>query len=39
MSVATGYEHIVRDEKGVARIAGTTMKELVPETTADGWSP
>jgi uncharacterized protein (DUF433 family) len=41
MSVATGYEHIVLDERGVALIAGTTMKvlELVAETTAYGWSP
>jgi len=41
MSVATGYEHIVLDEKGMALIAGTTMKvlELVAETTAYGWSP
>ena len=41
MPVATGYEHIVLDEKGVACIAGTTMKvlELVAETTAYGWSP
>jgi uncharacterized protein (DUF433 family) len=41
MSVATGYEHIILDEKGVVRIAGTTMKvvELVAETKAYGWSP
>ena len=42
MSVlTTGYEHIVLDEKGMARITGTTMKviELVAEAIAYGWSP
>ncbi len=35
------YEHIVLDEQGVARIAGTTMKvvELVTAQLAYGWSP
>lgn len=39
--VATGYEHVVIDEKGVPVIAGTTMKlvELVAEKMAYGWSP
>ena len=37
----TRYEHIVLDEQGVARIAGTTMKvvELVTAQAAYGWSP
>jgi len=37
----TGYEHIVLDPRGVARIAGTTMKvvELVAARAAYGWSP
>jgi len=37
----TGYEHIVLDPRGIARIAGTTMKvvELVTARTAYGWSP
>jgi uncharacterized protein (DUF433 family) len=42
MSVlATGYEHILLNEQGVAVIAGANMKvvELVAETTAYGWSP
>ncbi len=42
MSVlTTGYEHIVQNEKGIAVIAGTSMKivELVSEMTAYGWSP
>jgi len=42
MSVlATGYEHILLNEQGIAVIAGANMKvvELVAETTAYGWSP
>lgn len=37
----TRYEHIVLDEGGVPRIAGTTMKvvELVTAQAAYGWSP
>ncbi|HET8626706.1 MAG TPA: DUF433 domain-containing protein [Thermomicrobiales bacterium] len=37
----TRYEHIVVDERGVAAIAGTTMKvvELVAAQAAYGWSP
>lgn len=37
----TRYEHIVLDEGGVPRIAGTTMKvvELVIAQAAYGWSP
>ena len=37
----TRYEHIVLDEQGVPRIAGTTMKvvELVVARAAYGWSP
>jgi uncharacterized protein (DUF433 family) len=37
----TRYEHIVLDARGIARIAGTTMKvgELVTAQTAYGWSP
>lgn len=39
--VETRYEHIVLDERGVPRIAGTTMKvvELVTAQLAYGWSP
>ncbi|GFP19328.1 hypothetical protein HKBW3S42_00041 [Candidatus Hakubella thermalkaliphila] len=39
--IETHYEHIALDEKGVAVIAGTTMKviELVVEKIAYGWSP
>jgi uncharacterized protein (DUF433 family) len=39
--VETRYEHIVLDDAGVPRIAGTTMKviELVLERAAYGWSP
>src|SRR5438874_9745601 len=39
--VETRYEHIVLDDAGVPRIAGTTMKviELVLERSAYGWSP
>ncbi len=39
--VETRYEHIVLDDSGVPRIAGTTMKvvELVTAQTAYGWSP
>lgn len=38
---ATGYEHIVIDEKGIPIIRGTTTKvlELVVEKQAYGWSP
>ena len=41
MATATGYEHIVLDERGVPIIAGTTMKvvELVLDHLAYGWSP
>ncbi len=41
MTVVTGYEHVVVDNKGVPVIEGTTMKvvELVVEKTAYGWSP
>ena len=37
----TRYEHVVLDERGVPRIADTTMKvvELVTAQTAYGWSP
>jgi uncharacterized protein (DUF433 family) len=37
----TRYEHIVLDEHGVPRIAGTTMKviELITAQVAYGWSP
>jgi uncharacterized protein (DUF433 family) len=37
----TRYEHIVVDDSGVPRIAGTTMKvvELVTAQIAYGWSP
>jgi uncharacterized protein (DUF433 family) len=39
--VETRYEHIVLDDAGVPRIAGTTMKviKLVLERSAYGWSP
>lgn len=39
--VETRYEHILLDDAGVPRIAGTTMKviELVLERSAYGWSP
>ena len=39
--LTTTYEHIVRDENGVALIAGTTTKiiELIQERMAYGWSP
>jgi uncharacterized protein (DUF433 family) len=41
MTVATGYQHIVIDEKGRPVIAGANMKvvELVLDHTAYGWSP
>jgi uncharacterized protein (DUF433 family) len=41
MATATGYDHIVLDERGVPIIAGTTMKvvELVLDHLAYGWSP
>ncbi len=44
MGVATSetrYKHIILDDGGVARIAGTTMKviELVTTQQAYGWSP
>jgi uncharacterized protein (DUF433 family) len=40
-SLLTGYEHITRDENGVAVIAGTKMRvvELVLDAIAYGWSP
>ena len=39
--VETRYEHIVLDDHGVPRIAGTTMKviELVLDHQEYGWSP
>lgn len=39
--LATGYEHIVHDENGIALIAETTTKviELIEERMAYGWSP
>ena len=39
--VATEYRHVLVDEKGVAVIAGTTMKvvELVSHHLTYGWSP
>ena len=44
MGVATSetrYKHIVLDDSGVPRVAGTTMKvvELVTAQHAYGWSP
>lgn len=41
MSVETGYQHLVLDEKGIPVIKGTTLKisELVVESFAYGWSP
>lgn len=38
---ATGYEHIVLDNRGVARIAGTRWRVslLVAARQAYGWSP
>ena len=40
-SLATGYEHIVVRQDGVAIIEGTTTKviELILETMAYGWTP
>lgn len=40
-STATGYAHVMLDEEGVPRIAGTTTKviELVLDQRAYGWSP
>ncbi|MFQ3631876.1 DUF433 domain-containing protein [Roseiflexus sp.] len=37
----TPYEHIVLDDRGSAKVAGTTMKviELIIAQTAYGWSP
>jgi uncharacterized protein (DUF433 family) len=37
----TRYEHIVVDDSGIPRIAGTTVKvvELVTAQIAYGWSP
>jgi uncharacterized protein (DUF433 family) len=37
----TRYEHVVLDDAGIPRIAGTTMKvvELVTAHMAFGWSP
>jgi uncharacterized protein (DUF433 family) len=39
--VETGYPHVVLDDGGVPRIAGTTMKviELALDQSAYGWSP
>jgi uncharacterized protein (DUF433 family) len=41
MTVPTGYQHIVIDDRGRPVIAGANMKvvELVLEHTAYGWSP
>lgn len=41
MALATTYEHIVLDEKGVPQIVGANTKvvELVTEVFAYGWSP
>ena len=41
VTVETRYEHIVLQEGGVPRIAGTTMKvvELATAQQAYGWSP
>jgi hypothetical protein len=41
MTLATAYEHIIVNEKGVPLIEGTTTKiiELVLEQQAYGWSP
>lgn len=41
MSVATGYEHIILNDKNVPIITGTNMKvvELVLDHLAYGWSP
>lgn len=38
---ATGYEHIIIDERGIARITGTRWKVslLVAARQAYGWSP
>ena len=38
---ATGYEHIVLDEGGVPRIAGTRLRaiDLVEAKHANGWTP
>ena len=38
---ATGYEHIVLDERGVPRIAGTQLRaiDLVEAKLANGWTP
>ena len=37
----TRYEHIVLDERGIPRIAGTQMKaiDLVEAKRANGWTP
>ena len=41
LSLLTGYEHITRDEHGIALIAGTNIKvvEVVLDAIAYGWSP
>jgi uncharacterized protein (DUF433 family) len=41
MAVATRYEHIVFDKKGVPHIKGTTTKviEVAKDLLAHGWSP
>ena len=41
LNVPSGYNHIVLDEKGTARIAGTRYKVrmLAVEHTYHGWSP
>lgn len=41
MATATGYEHVILDERGVPLIAGTTTKviEVVLDHQVHGWSP
>lgn len=41
MATATGYEHVVMDERGIPLIAGTTTKviEVVLDHVGNGWSP
>ncbi len=38
---ATGYEHIVLDERGIPRIAGTQLRasDLVEAKQANAWTP
>lgn len=39
--IATRYEHIVLDDRGVARIAGTQLRaiDLVEAKYGNGWTP